>query len=132
MINRIAQSIVNEKESKNILKEQHALLKESCGIVERSMKNQEQLYHDLQAKFIMWENLMAATLKYEQQKCEVQQKKMQLQIEKKQQYLQRRHVIEKELPSLLMETKQALYQKFQQDQNLGKSYITKVLRALHE
>lgn len=132
MVHRIAQSIINEKESINVLEQQHVLLKESCGAVERSMKTQEQLYHELQAKFVLWENSVAVMLEQEQQKCVVQQKKMQLQIEKKQQYVQRRYVIEKELPGLLVETEQALRQKFEQDQNLGKSYITKVLRALYE
>lgn len=132
VMHRIAQSIVNEKEALNMLEQQHGQIKESSSAVERNIKHQEQLYDDLRAKFVVWQESVSRTLRQDQQKCLVQQKKMQLQIEKKQQYVQRRHIIEQELPELLAQTVFTLRQEFEQDKTLGKTYITKVLRALHE
>lgn len=132
MVHRILQSIRNEKEAINVLDEKYGEIKDSCNAIETSLKIQEQLYHDLQLKFGLWEQAVIVQKQQEEQKCAVQLKKIQEQIEKKHQYVQRRYIIEKELPGMLLETQQTLRQKFKQDQNLGKTYITKVLRALHE
>lgn len=132
MVRRIAQSIVNEKEAIHLLDDQYTQIKDSCGALENNMKSQELLYVELQDKFAVWQRMVTARQQQELQKCAIQQKKLQEQAEKKQQYVQHRYVIEKELPGLVYETQRNLCQKFKQDQNLGKSYITKVLRALHE
>jgi len=132
VVHRIRQSITHEKEVVNILDEQYGNLKDSCNAVESNLKTQEQLYHELQAKFALWDRAVAVELEQQKQKCVLQEKKMQAQIEKKQQYVQHRYIMEKELPGLLHDVRQTVRQEFQQDQTLGKSYITKVLRALHE
>jgi len=128
----ILQALVYEKQDKAALVDQASKLKDACNHLELNMKKQEQLYDELQVKFMLWQKRVADVVEHEKFKNMAQQEKMQKQLEKKQEYVHRRFLIEKELPGLLLESTQKLQEKFSKDKSLGKAYTTKVLRALYE
>jgi hypothetical protein len=132
LVHRIRQSLVYEQQEISLLQQQQAHLREACGDLERNMKQQEQEYDRLQAKFVIWQQHVAKALEQERDYCVGQESKMQAHMEKKQQYIKHRFIIEHEFSGLLHESEKKLQLKFNQDKALGKAYITKVLRALYE
>jgi len=132
VVKYISQALTYEQQDLAMLVQQEVTLKKACTDLEISMKKQQQLYDDLQLKFMLWQKQVNAVLEQEKAIHMVQQEKMQQQLEKKQKYVHRRFLIEKELPGLLQDTAQNLQAKFSKDKSLGKAYTTKVLRALYE
>ncbi len=132
IVRHVLQALQYEKQDKAVLVDQASKLKEACNHLELNMKKQEQLYDDLQVKFLLWQKRVADVAEHEKFKNMAQQEKMQKQLEKKQEYVHRRFLIEKELPGLLQESVQKLQEQFSKDKSLGKAYTTKVLRALYE
>jgi hypothetical protein len=124
---KITSSIIYEKESIKILERQHDELRSQSNEVDKHIKDQEQLYFDLQSKFELWQ----ASLVQEQQEydrtCKDYEQKLAYQFEKKQQYAHRKMLIEQEFPVLFEKIEKDLQEKIKKDPQLGKKYIKDLL-----
>ena len=124
---KVRSSIIYEQESLKIVERQYGDFKDQSNEIDKQIKNQEELYFDLQNKFELWQ----ASLVQEQKKydsfCKDYEQKLAYQFEKKQQHAHRKTLIQQEFPVLFKKIEQELQQKIEKDPELGKKYIKNLL-----
>lgn len=124
---KVTSSITYEKESLKILEQQHDELKNQSNEVDKQIKNQEQLYFDLQTKFELWQACLVKEQQEYDRACKDYEQKVAYQFEKKQQYAYRRMLIKEEFPILFEKVEKDLQEKIKKDPQLGKKYIQELL-----
>ncbi len=124
---KISSSIVYEQESLKILERQHDELKSQSNEVDKQLKDQEQLYFDLQSKFELWQASLAKEQEEYDRISKDYEQKLAYQFEKKQQYVHRKTLIEQEFPILLKKVEKDLQEKIKKNPELGKKYMTNIL-----
>jgi hypothetical protein len=124
---KIASSIIYEKESLKILERQHDELKSQSGEVDKQLKDQEQLYFDLQSKFEFWQASLLQEQEEYDRTCKDYEQKLAYQFEKKQQYAYRKMLIQEDFPILFKKVEIELQEKFKKDPQLGKKYMNDLL-----
>lgn len=132
LMDQVKKMIHLENQDLQVLMQHHMQLRQSCAEIEKQMKHDEKIFEQLKLKFELWNQLIAQKKQQEIQLCLDRQKKREILIEKKIEYLQHRRLIEKEVPQLLDNVAKTLQKEFLQNVSLGKKYRTKVLQALHE
>lgn len=130
VVPKITSSIIYEKESLKILERQHDEFKDQSREVDKQLKDQEELYFDLQSKFELWQ----ASLVQEQQEydriCKNHEQKLAYQFEKKQQYAHRKMLIQEDFPNLLQKVEKDLQEKIKKNPQLGKKYMKDLLELV--
>ncbi|MBI2344613.1 hypothetical protein HYV10_00885 [Candidatus Dependentiae bacterium] len=127
IVPKISSSIIYQKESLKILEQQHRELKGQVTDIEKQIKDQEQLYFDLQAKFVLWQVALEKEQQEYDRACKEYEQKLAYQLERKQQHTERRALIKNELPAILKKVKKDLQDLTKKDPRIGKRYMQNLL-----
>jgi len=128
----IIQYIGQEKTAIDLLQQQSMQLRQECEQVEQTMRNEEKAFAAMQEKFAAWDKSIKSVQAEEQTVCKARQKTIDLLAKLKLESLERRYLMQEEVPALIEQATKNLQQALQEDKAQGKKYITKVLDALGE
>jgi hypothetical protein len=132
LINRIVAGIRQEQHELKYLKEQHVALQGICKKIEQQIQEDELAYESMQKKFAIWNEVVKNQADRELLICQTRQEQIKKHAILKSAFTKRRNFMQTQVPVLLQETMQLLQNQFKKDAASGKTYQTKVLKALEE
>lgn len=130
VVARVQKSILLERQDLQQLEKQHEQYGQACSVIEKNMKDQERVFEDLQKKFQIWQQQIALQHAMYQQHCAEHQHKLKQQCEKKQYLVQRRKILEAELPIFLSQCRVNLQEKFKKDTDRAVAYSDKIIEQI--
>lgn len=132
VIGHIQQALLAQKQHKALLEQQEQNWLLQYRSMSEAVQQQEDDYGKLHAKFVAWQQSVQTQIDQDREEYGQQLQKMQDLLKRKQQYLEHRYLIERELPEILEQSEHQLKMKFKNDKNLGKAYLSKIVQALDE
>lgn len=132
VVRAVSDAIFYQQESIKILENKYQDIKAKSHEIEKNIHDQEQLYFDLQKKFITWQNCINSEQEKFEKDCFEREKIAKLLFEKKQKNLERKTIFQKELPAVLDQVQHDIQIELQKDQKLGKDYIQNIMTHLSQ
>lgn len=129
-ISKIQAAMIHEKTDLQLKQQQHAQLQQACVTVNQQIAQDQQLFETMKSKFATWNQQVEKNAQQQQQEHAKRQQHIQQLLEKKIEYVQRRHVIEVEVAQLLAQVQNSLEQQFSNSADLGKKYQKKLLEMM--
>ena len=126
----VSNSIAYEQESINLLEYKYRDIKEHSQKIEKNIQEQEQLYLDLQKKFMLWKQTIEEEQLEFAKVCLEHEKTAQVLFEKKQKNLERKFILQQELPIVLVQLQNDIQKQIKQEPQLGKNYIQNIMTSL--
>lgn len=132
MVRFVANSISYELESAKLLDNKCKNIKEHSKKVEKKIQDQEKLYLDLQKKFATWKQSIDQQELDFQSDCLRREKIAKMLFEQKQKNIERKIILQHELPVLLGQLQDDIQAQVKQDQELNKKYIQNIMLNISE
>jgi hypothetical protein len=130
VVRLVSNAITYEQESFKLLESKYQDIKIHSHQIEKNIEEQEQLYFDLQKKFVIWKSSIEQQQAQYEKKCSEREKIARLLFEKKQENIQRKFLLQQELPNVLAQVQNDIQVQINKDQQLGKNYIQNIMTHL--
>ncbi len=132
VVRSVSSAILYEKESMKLLESKYQDIKAHSQQIEKNIQDQEQIYFELQKKFMAWKNLIDQEQIQFEKKCLEREKIAHALFEKKRKNIQRKFILKQELPIVLEQLQNDIRSEIHKDQQLGKRYIQNIMTHLSE
>ncbi len=131
IIGSITTSIYLEKQDLINLQNRQNLLVDKQRKVLLQIKQDQQIFDTLHAKFQIWDEKVQKKLIKDQQTCQARQDAIFKAGSARAEYLQKQTLIQHQVPELLNQVTQHLQDQFAKDPLLSKKFNQKLLQTLH-